>query len=170
MELSSDERRAFVAHLKACPACREAVDEQRWIDELLRSDEAAKLEAAPNRSTIGIRFRSRRRWLVAAAAAAVFVAATFAVATRKPKTVTREPALASVPSPAPAAPELETPLPGADRAPAAAFVSAGSSIAIPVVSDDPQITVVQLYPTVTAQRRWARETALRSEAISPHGG
>ena len=39
-ELSGDEQHAFVAHLNQCPACREAVDRQHWIDSLLQSKAA----------------------------------------------------------------------------------------------------------------------------------
>ena len=36
----------FAAHLDDCPTCREAVDEQQWIDGLLRA-RIAQLETPP---------------------------------------------------------------------------------------------------------------------------
>jgi anti-sigma factor RsiW len=64
-DLSASERGVFEAHLPQCSACCEAVDQQRWIDELLASDAAAELEASPPM----VMSMRRRRWLVAAAAA-----------------------------------------------------------------------------------------------------
>jgi hypothetical protein len=169
MQLSGDERCAFVEHMSTCAACREAVDEQRWIDELLRSDEATAIEAAPVLPVNTIRVGPRRRWLVAAAAAAVVVAATLATAIGTRKSDARRPVVASAQSSATAVPNAEA-LPAGDRDAAATFVSAGSSIAISVASDDPQVTIVQLYPTVTASRRWAREATLRANALPHNGG
>ena len=41
-ELAPSEQATFNAHLAACAACREAIEQQRWVDELLRSDDAAQ--------------------------------------------------------------------------------------------------------------------------------
>ena len=41
-ELPTDQREAFNAHLDQCAACREAIEEQRWIDGLLQSQAAVE--------------------------------------------------------------------------------------------------------------------------------
>jgi anti-sigma factor RsiW len=186
-ELSGVERLAFDAHLATCPACRESVDQQRWIDQLLRSDEAATIESTPlSRSLPTVRVRRRRLALVAAAAV---IAATAAIMFPLPGREGR-PTIAQAPAPD-ASPDsnhvgtgqgsdsriLATDrnlspgpvLPGRGIS-VAAFVGDGSSIAIPVASDDPQVTIVQLYPTATALRRWQRESELRGHALPPNGG
>jgi anti-sigma factor RsiW len=169
-EASVELQQAFVAHQSQCPACRDAVEQQRWIDALLQSDVAAELETPPE-----IRFRPRRprRWLVAAAAAAVLVA--YIPLPRReglgegrpaPPSKSTPEAVATVenPSPNPSLPGRGT------NAPAAKFVSAGSAIGVSVASPDQRVTVVKLYPTATASRRWARESALRAIAIHSNGG
>jgi anti-sigma factor RsiW len=169
MELPSDATRAFVAHLAMCAACRDAVDEQRWIDELLRSDEAAAIETAPKIVALPT-VRTRRRRL-ALAAAAVVIAATAVLLFPLPG---REglgegrPTNAQAPTPdrSPSSNHVAT----RQGSSSAAFVSAGSSIAVPVASDDPHVTIVQLYPTVTALRRWQREAELRGHVFPPNGG
>jgi hypothetical protein len=195
LDLPSDATRAFVEHLATCAACREAVDEQRWIDELLCSDAAAAIETAPEIVALPtVRIRRRRLALAAAAAAIAATAALFLPLPRREGPGEGRPTIAQAPAPDPSLgsnhvatrqgsdsngastggnPSLRPSLPGRGISNPAAFVSAGSSIAIPVASDDPQVTIVQLYPTVTAQRRWAREAALRSitiSSISPNGG
>jgi anti-sigma factor RsiW len=186
-ELSGAEQLAFDGHLATCPACREAVDQQQWIDELLRSDEAAAIEAAPlSMSLPAARVRRRR---LALAAAAATIAATAAIFFPLPGREGR-PTIAQAPAPD-ASPDsthvgtgqgsdsrsLATDrnlspgpvLPGRGIS-VATFVGDGSSIAIPVASDDPQVTIVQLYPTATALRRWQRESELRGHALPPNGG
>jgi anti-sigma factor RsiW len=174
-ELLSTERTAFEIHLEQCAACRETVDQQAWIDALLRSDVAADVEAP---QTVLLRPKSRaRRWVVpAAAAAAVAAVAALLLLPRRmgtgeglppvvehtrPKTEV----IVRNPSPSPSLRRRETSEP-----PAAAFVSSGAAIAIPVASADPQITIVKLYPTLTAARRWERERALHVNFNRPDGG
>jgi anti-sigma factor RsiW len=184
--LAPPETAAFHAHLETCAACRDAVDQQRWIDGLLKSDAAAAIEALPAPRTIARPRRGRRRAVVAVAAAAAVVALTarllFSHSAKQGPGEGRPTAASHLP-PSPTAEdaaerpslavERSAPSPPVAVRPGAvggSFVSAGSAIAAPVASDDPQVTVVQLYPTVTAERRWAREAALRSLGISPNGG
>jgi len=181
--ISPHEDAAFHDHMESCAACREAVDEQRWIDSLLTSDEAAVLEALPPSRTIALPRGGRRHLIAAAAAAAVLVAVTasflFHLAGRRGLGEGRPTAASHLP-PKPTAPDaaeppslqisVDHPSPSPPISSSASFVSAGSAIAVPLASGDPQVTIVQLYPTVTAQRRWAREAAMRSSAISPNGG
>ncbi len=173
-ELLAAERGAFEIHLDQCAACREAVDEQGWIDSLLRSDAAAEIEAP---RTLVLRPRPRGKWLVAAAAAAVAAAAASLLPlparegtgegfpTVAEDTGVELNAIVGNPSPSPSLPGR-----GISEPPAATFISSGSAIAIPVASPDPQVTIVKLYPTLTASRRGARERAFRAEFTNPNGG
>jgi hypothetical protein len=210
--LAPREAARFESHIASCIACREAVDEQRWIDGLLRSDEAAELEAAPAPATIPIaKLRRRRVFALAAAAAAIAAtAAIFFPLPRRDGLGEGRPTVAQAPTPeaslssgqvapdrAPSTDRLASDgnpsqdkdrttalrsvatgdrarllpsLPGRGMSEPATFVSAGSSIAITVASEDPQVTIIQLYPTVTASRRWQREAELRDLLASPNGG
>jgi anti-sigma factor RsiW len=169
-ELSVVEQQGFAAHLAGCPACREAVEEQDWIDGLLTSAEAAAIEGAP---LLVLPRRSRRRWLVAAAAAIGALAAWPWIplpggegiedGRPMPPSVTAPEAVASVENPSPG-PSL-----GRETS-VATFASAGGAIAVPVAVADAQVTVVKLYPTVTATRRWARERALLAPLSKSNGG
>jgi anti-sigma factor RsiW len=174
-ELSVAERHDFAAHLAACHACREAVDQQKWIDGLLSSAEAAEIEMAP---PVVLPRRSRRRWMVAAAIAALAAWPWIPLPRREgigegrptPPSVTA-PAVATVenPSPSRSAPRPLSDLPGRGKS-VATFASAGGAIAVPVAAVDAQVTVVKLYPTVTATRRWARERALLTPPSKQNGG
>lgn len=199
--LAPSEAGRFESHLSDCAACREAVGEQRWIDDLLRSNEAAALEAMPAPATVAMAKPRPRRvsTMVAAAAAAVAATAALFIPLLRRSESDRggeglgegrpTVAKASTPelSPAPDDARVGTGGDDASRLATAAnpspgpslpgrgirtgtFVGDGSSIAIPVASDDPQVTIMQLYPTVTATRRWAREGALRLNSLPSHGG
>lgn len=183
--LPGEEVAAFAVHLCECAACREAVEEQQWIDGLLRSPAAVELELPL--TAVAIPFvRIRRRRILAVAAAVALFAATAALLFPLPRreglgegrpTVADARDAASESDSATALRSVAT----GDRAQllpslsgrgisGAEFVSSGSSIAVAVPSDDPQVTIVQLYPTVTASRRWAREAELRANALPPNGG
>lgn len=182
-DLPTGSAKDFAAHLNSCAACREAVDEQAWIDSLLQSDAAAALESAP---VLRLRPR-RRRWLVAAAAAVVAMAALAPLPRRErlgegrptsPQAHKSEPAAAAATNPRNSTPNDESEATSATLATAgnpspnpsllgtgieeaaAQFVSRGDAIAVPLPSDDPQVTVVQLYPTTTARRRAAWRQSL----------
>jgi anti-sigma factor RsiW len=177
-ELSGADQRNFFAHLATCPACRDAVDRQQWIDDLLRSDEAATIESASETVALPtVRVQRRRRLALAAVAATIAAIAVslFPVARRDASNRARSP-VATVRR-AGAVPRGDAELtatvpsiPGKGAPASAAFVGEGSSIVIPVASDDPQVTIVQLYSTTTASRRWAREASLRANALPHNGG
>jgi hypothetical protein len=193
-DLPPEASQQFAAHLNHCPTCREAIDEQRWIDALLRSDEAPALEAAP---ALRIWFRGKRmhrRVLVAAAAATIAAIAAWQAVdaplprregpgeglaeqvAQPPDTDTTVPerlaqvapqsdmaAMDAGPSPSPSLQGRRIP------EPTATFVSTNSAIAVPIASDDPQVTIVKLYPTTAAARRMALEIAVHAVA-APRGG
>lgn len=151
----------------------DASDLQQWIDGLLRSGDAAELEATPATmhlaATAAIKkFRSRRarRHSLAVFAAAAGIAAISLWAPPAP--------------PDPIAPGSARGLneqatdhrdatpgerPGLQNIPQLArFETNGETIAIPLASDDPQVSIVQLYPTTTTERRWRRDTSLYAGA------
>jgi anti-sigma factor RsiW len=182
-DLPSGALEYFAAHLSSCPACREAVEEQAWIDALLQSDAASVLESPP---VLQLRPK-RRRWLVAAAAASVVAVAALLPLPRREGLGEGRPtspqAFRSVPSRA-AETNPDNPLPtrasdatsstvatGGNPTPnpslrgrgiEAEFVSHSDAIAVPLASEDPQVTVVKLLPTTTARRRAAWHQVIQS--------
>jgi hypothetical protein len=61
-------------------------------------------------------------------------------------------------------------MPDATPAPAATFVSSSDTIAVPLESPAANVTVVEVYPTVNAQRRLQLAAALSSLSSEPNGG
>jgi hypothetical protein len=161
-------------------------NQERWIDGLLRSSEAAAMEAAPAAVRVAASAaigRARRRQVVRRSVAGFLAAAAVLVAVgawrqdsplprrdgsgegfQAPQFVrNREARSGSVnPSPSPS-------LPGRGR-PTATFVSTGDAIAAPVASSSPEVTVVRLYPTISAERRWRREANLQVLNSRTNGG
>jgi hypothetical protein len=141
----------FESHVAACMQCRDAVDQQRWIDGLLRSTEAAEIESAPVAILSRRPARLRRVVVVAAASVAILAAwSWFEVKHRSEVVESRRPPIAKSKSgmldaDRPAASFQET---GEHPAPVATFVSSGSTIALPVENGNPDVTVVRLYPTL----------------------
>ncbi len=178
--LPAEEAAAFVAHLCECAACRDAVDEQQWINGLLRSPAAVELELPLAPPTLPIRKPARRRVLLVAMAAALTCVAAWPLlrggnelGDGRPSVASLNPhsfALDVAQAEARARAVAKNPSPSSFPPRKGAFVSAGSSIAVAVPCDSPEVTIVQLYPTVTASRRWAREAELRANAIPPNGG
>ena len=188
-DLAFSDRGRFQAHLAECDDCRDAVDQQQWLDGLLRSSEAAAIEAPPAPATIPLRRRvpSRRRFLVAAAAAGIAVAAAAPWSSFLGWEGLGEgrQEVASLPSPEPSEPAIDaSPPPPATIAdpspspsllareisdkPLATFASNGNAIAVPLANDDAEVTVVQLVPTVTSQVRRVHLTSALPTAN--HGG
>ena len=163
-DLSQSAESAFAAHLDQCAACREAVDQQAWIEGLLRSREAAELEAAPAVRAFPLHERRRptRRRLTAAAAAVLVAASMFFFLNSRRAELGEGPPAPPSHSEAPTAmanaerPSPSTPLHEQQLAepPVATFVSTGPAIALPSASRSPNVTVVTLYPTLPAARRW----------------
>jgi hypothetical protein len=169
------------------PHREDASDLQRWIDGLLRSSDAAELEAAPATTHFAATsamktFRSRRirrhsLSVFAAAAAIVGVLAiwpTVLLPRREgtgkglaiPLVVHAPEAPATVENPSPS-PSLQGRGIGESLA---RFESNGETIAIPLASDDPQVSIVKLYPTTTTERRWHRESTLYARHSGQDGG
>jgi hypothetical protein len=171
-DLLPSDRAQFYAHLEKCQLCSEAVNQQQWIDDLLRSDEAAELDGPPP-ATLRMRCPSRRRIVAAAIAAsmAAALAAPFIPLPRREGLAEGLEARATLQTPeagAPTAPDLShgSPPPAANPSPSpslqgrgigdepiATFASNGNAIAVPLAGDDAEVTVVRLVPTVAARVR-----------------
>ena len=108
-DLGEGERDAFAAHILQCPACRDAIDQQRWLDGLLRSAEAEQLEAL--RPPLVLARRPRRRLLVAAAVAAALAAWPLMSHSRREGLAERPPTLPSAAAPEPPARDRRESLP-----------------------------------------------------------
>ncbi|NOY40615.1 MAG: hypothetical protein GXP26_02090 [Planctomycetes bacterium] len=142
-------------------------DFQHWIDRLLTSDHATATAPTTLHHRIGKKLRHQRRrslaWKTAAATAATL--ALVALFQQPPVSVDRK--VVSQPktppptitNPTPPSPQLPAP-----HTPVATFIARGDMIAIPLKSNDPQVTIVQVYPTTITHRRWRREAAQRALA------
>ncbi len=152
--LPKHEATRFTAHLTACEPCRAAVEQQAWLEGLLR--DSATAEAVPAGVTLAIDrviVRTRRHRLLACgfAAAAVLLLAfniDFAAHT-KLNEVTSHTTQHTPPT---------TPV----ATPVATFVGSDDMIVVPHDSPYPNVTIVEVYPTMSARRRWQREAAARS--------
>ena len=140
-DLSAADAAALESHLALCGDCRAAVDEQLWIDSLLRSPERMVVEPTPicMLRTLGAavsRRRRRRGQLVAGTlAAAVLVLAISWVAGNWGGKPIRQ-ARTEVPSRAETQARIEP----------AVFTGSDDSIVVPVASTYPNVTVVSVYP------------------------
>jgi anti-sigma factor RsiW len=146
-DLSPADASRFTAHLDECENCRDAVDQQRWIDGLLCSPLATDVEAAPSSVTSRVASRATRRrrqiQLTAcglASAAAIVVAAGWTV---KLNRQTSDPiGIVNNDVPDAQAHNLAIAAP-----PRSTFVGGPDVIVMPVESRHPNVTIVRIYPT-----------------------
>lgn len=172
-ELSTDAATCFEVHLAACDDCRTALDQQRWIDELLQSPMSAELEAPP--AAVRLSFHTaamqrRQRQFVArglAAAAVVIIAVGWTAITQNRQTngprevalnrITAnrvvEEAVASqdgqgelVGTPNGQGELVGSPNESRGMEPRATFVGGPDVLVVPVASRHPNVTIVQVYP------------------------
>jgi hypothetical protein len=133
--------------VRECPACRDAIDEQRWIDTLLRSS-AAYEEPAPAtilESFRGSRSRRRKAMLAAcglAAAAVLLMAAGWTVLRSRQAIGPTAAEVAISDDPGHAEPPA--------KPPRATFVGGPDLIVVPVQSPHPDVTIVRVYRTYQA--------------------
>jgi anti-sigma factor RsiW len=189
-ELTGGAASDFESHLACCPTCAAAADEQRWIEGLLRSPAAAALESAPKSpmSATMIAIVRRRRVQMAALGAALAASLALLAAWPHLPFPGREGLVDSPPPPAaesfplhlaapagsastnPFSPGKQTVASGAAPQPAANIVSTPDAIAVPLDSPAADVTVVQVYTTVDAQRRQQLAATLASISSKPNGG
>jgi hypothetical protein len=159
----------------------DASDLQQWIDGLLRSSDAAVLEAAPATThaaaTTAVqqlhRYRKRRQTLaVFASAAAIAAIAMWPNAPLPRREGTGERLATPLVSHASEAPEtVENPSPSPSLQGRGMFVSSGDAIAVQLSSPAPEVTIVQLHPTTITQRRAETDLFLRQLLrTEPNGG
>jgi anti-sigma factor RsiW len=142
-DLSADETLRFTAHLDQCGTCRDAVEQQRWIDELLTSPIGHDLELPPGalldslRTTVvASRRQTRIVACVFAAAAVVAIAAGWTVLNRQASDVDAPGGIAVSGSG-----QIEV------ESPRATFVGGPEVLVVPVASRHPNVTIVRVYPT-----------------------
>ena len=157
-DLPPNAAKRFAAHLAQCAACREATEQQRWIDGLLKSPLREELESPPAAVASAVRAsivrRHRRVRVIAggvAAAAAILLAAGWIALWKQPDhRVAKQSAVAlrdaAEPSPGPSRRGT-----GAVEPPRATFVGDSDLIVVPVASRVPSVTIVRVYPTYQAE-------------------
>jgi len=167
-DLLVDDARRFESHLEVCSTCREAIDEQNWIDSLLQSPERIQIERTPPAILDSFHIsvsQHRRVWQTAcvfATAAVLVVALGWLVLNRQARLPSiSEVQNATVPESVPAA----TPTPSQ-----ATFVATTDAIVVPLESPSTDVTVVQVYPTTDTERRRQFEQSLISASTIPNGG
>lgn len=155
-DLPAEDAAQFAEHLECCDDCRDAVDQQRWIEGLLRDSADNDSELPPDDVLVTLRVaidrqrgRTKRFGFALVAAAMLLVAVGWAVLSRR---------TAEFAGDANVRPVVATGQhPEAAESPRAAFVSDANSIAVPVKSRHSDVTIVRIYPTY--QPRFDHQTA-----------
>jgi anti-sigma factor RsiW len=164
----------FVQHLNECSACHEAVAQQRWIDNLLHSNEFASIEPLPAglRETLR-RSNTKSRQTTHLIACGLAAAATIAiVAVGWTLKLNRQAAVFRASTATQTTAQVNPLNPNSSNSASrrATFVSNGDTIAVPLESGDDEVTIVQLYPTTETERRTRRELALQFIYSESNGG
>ena len=159
----------FQVHLRECSVCREAIQEQRWIDGLLRSPAGVRAESAPPtileslRSTVTQRRQYVRLVACGLAAAAVPLIAAGWIATLNRRAGSDSHKAATHVAIAPTS-DIRT-----AAAPQAIF-SSGDAIVVPLESPAADVSIVQLYPTTDTELLWRSQRALQKIYSESNGG
>jgi anti-sigma factor RsiW len=168
-DLPADDVFRFESHLEECGACREALDEQHWVDSLLQSHLRIQLERTPATVLDSLRSsqsnRRRHLWQAACglAAAAVFLIAFGWIALHKDVVHSKSSATQNLAI-------VEKANVFAHVRPQATFVATADAIVVPLESPSPDVTVVQIYPSIDTERRRRFEHSLLSTSTIPNGG
>ncbi len=147
-DLADGERDRFIAHLTACPACRQAVDQAQQLDALL-GEATERLEAVPADLADRVRVRLHRARLrrlagmVATFAAAVALLAGTAWLLGRPSPRSEEPTPLRTEKPA-EQPRTEV-AQSAGRV-RVRFPAGANVIAVPKATTSPDVTVIWIYP------------------------
>ena len=138
-------------------------DYQQWIDSLLTSSEAQTATPAtlPERIETKIRLH-RRRSLTWKSTAALTVAASIALVAfvqQQSVPVNDNHQVVSVPI---SSDSDDGEVASDSSAVKATFVARSDLLAVPIESGDPQVTIIQVYPTTLTQRRRQRQATLQA--------
>jgi anti-sigma factor RsiW len=138
-DLAPQDATHFAEHVQVCTNCRAEVEQQQWIDGLLQAANIEVVEAPPvalleSLRSVAIQPRRKRRIIACglAAAAMLMVALGWIALTRH----AAERAIAGM--------EKTKQKPATQSA----FVADSHSIAVPVASQHPNVTVVRVYQTI----------------------
>jgi hypothetical protein len=156
-DLPANSAKCFEAHLDECASCRDAVDEQRWIDGLLQSPLRLEIES-PGAALVELidRHTSPRRrqtrliaYGLAAAAALVIALGWIARLNRQSlgPAAPNNPAVALNRAEGEPSPDPSLSGRGISGAPSATFVGGPDVLVVPVASRHPNVTIVRVYPT-----------------------
>jgi anti-sigma factor RsiW len=163
-DLPSGEAARFESHLEVCSACREAIDEHRWIDGLLQSPARTQLEPVPQKivdsvRTVAARYDRRRRILTYAfaTAAALLVAVGWLAFNPPVKYFTHQM-------------EIAEPRRAPVNKTAGTFVATSDAIVVPLDSPSDDVTIVQVYQTTESERQWRLDRTLSNISTKPNGG
>ena len=164
-DLPTEGAARFELHFCECAACSDAVEQQRWIDVLLRSPLREELEVpsagVAESLRVALRRRRRVRLIVGglAAAAVVVLAAGWTVLTARQAdhSTIAVAEVVSKPSPDPVTER------GMEQ-PRAEFVGGPDVIVVPVKTSHPNVTVVRVYPT------YQQNFAVHAQAKQPATG
>lgn len=155
--LTAEEQTQFVSHLATCLDCRQFIHEQEQLDSLLARANATLLPVPADLiEQIDHRLRQVRRrrvvmWTTGLAAAGVLMGAL--AIWSHPQRGPREGAMHS---PMAATPHQQSqPAPDPRSLVAVRFPSSSEVIAVPHKTDNPNVTIIWVYPTITT----APETA-----------
>jgi len=172
-ELPPDAAASFALHLTICNECRDAVEQQRWIDDLLAANVREDIEPVPVELQSSVRrsLPQRQAQLVRVAYAIAATVACVAICWTAMRNISRRDGLEK------GNPVLVTKH-GAKATfqalklsqPAATFVESTDVIAIPIASGSDNVTVVQLFPTIDAENRWRRSSAIQTTTSIENGG
>jgi hypothetical protein len=154
-DLPPDAATQFSLHLTQCEVCQEAVEEQQWIDGLLRSKLGTDLEIAPAKLLYPLRTAiSRRRVRLKVAACGLAAATLCIVAIGWTTLLNRQPNDSVIEMANPIASQNKKPhsefvdaTPEVTPTPRATFVGGPDMIVIPVDSPHPDVTIVRVYTT-----------------------
>lgn len=168
-DLPASEALRFESHLEACSACREAIDEQNWVDSLLQSPARIQIEFTPTtildsvRPSVAHRGRRILQAVYAFAAAAVLLIGLGRFALHRhvvhPKVSARQDIVAIQGVDIPAHLQSQ-----------ATFDASTDVIAVSLESPSTDVTIVQVYPTTDTERRWRLEQSILSASTKPNGG
>jgi hypothetical protein len=141
-DLVPAERARFVAHLPECPSCKQAVEENQRLENMLV--EAIGLEPVPRNLVAQVkdrlRLRRRRRWVAAAAALAATAATAFLVVRNLPRTPQSELPAAKVSN----EPRVVVMAPASDPV-RITFPVDANVLMVREKSDSPNVTIVRVY-------------------------